>query len=138
VADFKVTNGVMNAQTIVLDTGPVIATGGGVINLKNERLDLHIKGHPKEVRLVRLRIPLELTGTLSRPRLGVEAGQAVGQAGLAAAVGAILTPLAAVLPFIDSGMAKDANCQALIAQAGTGNPAPVRKTAAGERAANRG
>ena len=133
VADFKVTNGVMRAQTIVLDTGPVIATGGGTINLKDEVLDLHIKGHPKEARLIRLRIPLEITGPFRNPHIGAEPGQAVGQAGLAAFVATVLSPLAVILPFVDSGLAKDANCQALIAQAGSGKPAPVLKPAVREK-----
>lgn len=129
VADFRVTGGMMNAQTLVLDTGPVIATGGGYINLKDERMDLRLRGHPKEVRLVRLRIPLQLSGPLRQPHLGVETGSAIGQGALAAVVATVLSPLAAILPFVDSGLAKDANCQALIAQAGTGHPAPVQATA---------
>ncbi len=129
VADFKVTDGIMNAQTIVVDTGPVIATGGGTVDLKRERLDLRLQGHPKKVQLIRLKLPLALTGPLREPHLGVQAGAAAGQAGLAAAVGALLSPVAVVLPFVDAGLAKDANCQALVAQAGTGHPALVEEAA---------
>lgn len=130
VADFKVTNGVANAQTIVFDTEPVIVTGGGTINLKTERLDLRVKGHPKEVRLLRLSLPLELEGSLRKPAFGVEAGSAVGQGAIAAVLGTALTPLAAILPFVDSGMADDANCQALIGRAGSSAPK-------GQQAANK-
>jgi hypothetical protein len=38
------------------------------------------------------------------------------QGGLAAGLGALLAPLAAVLPFVDAGLAKDANCAALSSQ----------------------
>jgi hypothetical protein len=123
LADFKVTDGVMRAQTIVFDTGPVIVTGGGVIDLRSERMDLKVKGHPKEVRLLRLNLPLELQGTLRRPAFGVEAGNAVGQGAIAAALGAALSPIAAILPFVDLGEHDDANCGALIGGAGT----PARK-----------
>ena len=57
-----------------------------------------------------------------------EAGAAVGQAGIAAAVGTLLAPLAAILPFVSSGMADDANCQALIGSAG--KPGAPGQTAA--------
>ena len=40
----------------------------------------------------------------------------------------MVTPLAAVLPFVDLGLAKDAACGALIAQAGK-QGAPVGKAA---------
>lgn len=122
VADFRVTDGVARAETIVFDTDPVIVSGGGTINLKTERMDLRVKGHPKEVRLLRLSLPLELEGSLRKPAFGVEAGSAVGQGAVAAVLGAALTPLAAILPFVDSGMADDANCQALIGRAGSPGP----------------
>lgn len=122
VADFKVRDGIMNAETIVFDTGPVIVAGGGVINLKNERIDIRVKGHPKELRLLRLSMPLELQGSLRQPRFGVETGTAVGQGALAAVLGSVLSPLAAILPFVDAGMADDANCAALIGGAGTPTP----------------
>lgn len=122
VADFKVQDGVMNANTIVFDTEPVIVTGGGTINLRTERMDLEVKGHPKKVRLLRLNLPLELQGSLRQPKFGVEAGGAVGQGAVAAALGAVLSPLAIILPFVDAGMADDANCQALINGAGAAKP----------------
>jgi hypothetical protein len=42
----------------------------------------------------------------------------VAQGGLAAVLGALINPLAALLPFVDPGLAEDADCGALIAQAG--------------------
>ncbi len=92
--------GVMTAQTIVLDTGPVIATGSSTMNFKTERVDLHLRGHLKKSRLIRLNIPLALTGPMRSPHLGGEAGHAAGQADLAALIGTVLAPIAAILPFI--------------------------------------
>jgi hypothetical protein len=42
-------------------------------------------------------------------------------------LGALLTPLAALLPFVDPGLAKDANCASLLA-AGKAQGAPVTTT----------
>jgi len=136
VADFKVRDGIMTAETILLDTDPVLASGGGTINLKDERMALRVKGHPKEFRLLRLSLPLQLEGPIRSPKFGVEPGAAVGQAGIAAVVGTLLSPLAAILPFVSEGRADDANCQALIGRAG--KPGPTQKTAEKAPLAKRG
>jgi hypothetical protein len=65
---------------------------------------------------------------MSAPKLGVEPGAAIAQGGIAAALGSALSPLAAILPFVDPGLAKDANCQALVADAAH-DGAPVTKAA---------
>lgn len=124
VADFQAKNGVLYAQRFMIDTGPVLAQGGGTVSLRDETMDLHIKGEPKEFRLVRLMLPIKLQGPLTAPKFGVDTSKVVTQVGLAAAVGAVLAPLAAVLPFVDSGLADDANCNALIAGAGKARAVP--------------
>ena len=125
VAHFQATDGVFSADRIVVDTGPVLVTGSGAVNMDTERLDLKVQGHPKKFQIVRLKLPILAQGTLLHPKMGVQPGQAIAQGGAAAALGAFLTPLAAILPFIDPGLAKDANCAALIAEAGQ-HGAPVK------------
>jgi hypothetical protein len=72
-----------------------------------------------------LALPVTVGGTLLRPKIGVEAGKAIGQGGVAVALATLLTPLAVILPFVDSGLAKNANCAALIAD-GAAEGAPVK------------
>jgi uncharacterized protein involved in outer membrane biogenesis len=117
IADFKAQDGILNAQTIVLDTGVVLTTGSGSVNLKNESLDVHLKGEPKEMRLVRLRTPILVSGTLLKPSFGVDPVQAGAQVGAATALGVLLTPIASILPFLSPDMASDANCNALMQSA---------------------
>jgi uncharacterized protein involved in outer membrane biogenesis len=117
LADFGVHNGVMSARNIVFDTGVVLVNGSGAVNLGSETMDLELKGKPKKFRLVRLIAPLTVQGTLSHPKFGVEPGGAIAQAGIGAALGAVLSPLAAILPFVSPGLEKDANCVALFSQA---------------------
>lgn len=117
VAHFRARNGVMRAENIVLDTGPVLVTGEGVVNLATERMELRVRGKDKKFRLGRVLLPVTVTGPIMGPKLGVEPGAALAQGGLAAALGSLLTPLAAVLPFVDPGLADDANCGALLAEA---------------------
>jgi uncharacterized protein involved in outer membrane biogenesis len=117
VANFRARNGVMTAENIVFDTQTVLTEGSGTVNLGTETLDLRLRGNPKEARLVRVIAPITVKGPLRSPQLGVEKGGAVGQAGLAAALGTLLSPLAAILPFVDAGLADDADCSALMAEA---------------------
>jgi hypothetical protein len=72
-----------------------------------------------------LRVPVRITGHLLAPSIGIDAGQAVKQGALAAALGA-LTPLAAVIAFVDPGLAKDENCAALLQSAQNSPAAPAR------------
>ena len=59
-------------------------------------------------------MPISVSGPLLHPKPTVEKGPAIGQAAAGLALGAVLSPLAAILPFVDAGLAKDANCSAMI------------------------
>ncbi len=116
VAHFSANQGALTAQQLLIDTGPVLIVGGGTINFASERMDMSLSGKPKEPVIGRLRAPIKISGLLSNPDIGVGAGQAAAQGGIAAALG-FLTPLAAVLPFVDPGLENDANCSALMVEA---------------------
>jgi uncharacterized protein involved in outer membrane biogenesis len=125
VAHFTVKSGVMSADRLVIDTAPVRIDGGGVINLDAETLAFRVRGHPKKFQLLRLQAPITVSGPLLHPRPNIEKGQAIAQGAGALALGAVLSPLAVLLPFVDAGLAKDANCGALMAQ-GQAAGAPVK------------
>jgi uncharacterized protein involved in outer membrane biogenesis len=134
VAQFDVKNGVMSVSDAVFDTGVVRAVGKGSVDLRTESLDLRLEGQPKKPRFVRLWAPITLKGTLLHPKLGVDAGKVAGQVGIAAAVGAVLAPLAAILPFVAPALAKDADCAALLSGA-KAQGAPVKASAVAAAAA---
>ena len=127
VAGFQVKDGVLASRQFVIDTDPVRVDGSGTINLRDETMNLQLQGKPKHFQLVRLRAPITVRGSLAHPELGVKAGAALGQGGLAAAL-AFLNPLASILAFIDPGLAKDANCGPLLATA-KAQGAPVKNSA---------
>lgn len=129
VADFRVTDGIARANRIVLDTGVVRVRGAGTINLKTERLNLTFEGESKKPRLLRLFIPIDIDGPLVKPGVTLRTGSAIAQGGIAAALATLLSPLAAILPFVEPGLAKDANCAVLVAE-GRAKGAPVGKSAA--------
>jgi uncharacterized protein involved in outer membrane biogenesis len=125
VADFKAVNGRLTADAIVFDTGPVLATGKGWIDLDRERMSFRIEGRPKEFRLVRALIPITVEGPILGPKVKLDTGQAVAQGGVGLLLASVVSPLAAILPFVDPGLAKDAACGALISDA-RGQGAPRR------------
>jgi hypothetical protein len=126
VAEFRAHDGVLTAQRLLIDTGEVQAQGAGVIDLRNETLNLALAGKPKRFRLIHLAAPITLKGRLDDPKFGVDLGKAAPQLGVAVALGVFASPLAAILPFISLGTAKDADCGALLAEAGADGASPVR------------
>jgi len=128
VAHFNAKGGVMSADRLVIDTAPVLIDGGGVINLDTETMAFRARGHPKKFQLVRLLAPITLSGPILHPKPGVEKGSAIAQGGVAVALAGVLSPLAAILPFVDAGLAKNADCAGLMAE-GKAQGAPVKAVA---------
>jgi uncharacterized protein involved in outer membrane biogenesis len=129
IADFRVADGIMRSSQLLADTEPVLITGEGTISLRDETVSVELKGNPKKFRLVSLNVPVTVTGTLKSPKPGVKPGGAIAQGGIGAALLAIVHPLAAILPFVDPGLTKDANCSALLSGA-RAKGAPVTKAQA--------
>lgn len=125
VADFEMHEGTLRARNIVFDTDDVLIDGKGKVDLERETYDLSIKGHPKKLRLLRLKSPITIQGPLRKPDVGIAGGEAVKQTGFAAALAAIVAPLAAVVAFVDPGLADDADCGALLTEA-KNKGAPVK------------
>ncbi|HEY2036319.1 MAG TPA: AsmA-like C-terminal region-containing protein, partial [Steroidobacteraceae bacterium] len=128
IADFAAHDGIAKVDQVVFDTDVVMITGLGDVNLRNERLNLQLTGQPKKFRFAVLRTPVEIRGTLSHPAVGLKGSKLAAQGAAAAVLGAIGTPLAAVAAFVDPGLNKTADCQALLADA-KAMGAPVRTAA---------
>ena len=116
VADFQVENGVMQPRILLLDTSATTVTGTGTVNLGTEHLDLNLKGKPKQATPIALGGPIQVNGTFKKTSFGLGA-EAYARGGAAVALGALLTPLAAILGFIDPGKDRDADCLGLETEA---------------------
>lgn len=129
VADFSVKGGVLQARNVVFDTDVVKVNGKGDIDLGPESIDLTLRGDTKQFRLTHVFLPITIGGHLRSPKLGVEVAPAAAQLGAAVALGAVLSPLAAILPFVDPGLAKNADCAGLMSEARS-TAAPVQPSQA--------
>ena len=126
VADFKVNDGLMSTEVFVLDTTDTNISGDGNINLKNESINLTLKPLPKNASFLSVRSPLFVRGTFKNPKFKPDMERIAARTGAAVALGALLTPLAAILPLIETGPGKDSDCGELIASIGKGShPKPV-------------
>jgi uncharacterized protein involved in outer membrane biogenesis len=114
ITEFKVTDGDARVGRLLIDTEPVLITGNGHVTMSDEKLDLNIAGKPKKIGFTRIRSPINLRGTLRDPSVSLSVPSLLEQGGIAVAAGVLLTPVAALLAFIDPGLAKDQNCSALL------------------------
>jgi uncharacterized protein involved in outer membrane biogenesis len=113
VASFLARDGTLHAQRLVADTDPVLITGEGQVHLDSESIDFAVRGHPKGLRLLRLRAPLWVQGTIIHPTIGLRAHAADAGDEPEAATGAAPASLASVLEFVDPSLAKDEDCASL-------------------------
>jgi uncharacterized protein involved in outer membrane biogenesis len=115
ITDFTVENGLMKPRVFVIDTDDTLITGSGTINLADEGLDLGIRGKSKGAGSLSLGGPITIGGTFRSPDVGLGA-EAIARGGAAIALGALLTPVAAALGFINPGTT-NADCSGLTAEA---------------------
>lgn len=122
--DFGVTNGLMQARSFIIDTDSAILNVSGNINLAQEQLDLTIQPNSKGLRVLSLRAPLYVRGSLKQPRVSVDKGVLAMRVGGAIAL-AVLAPVTALIPLIKSGPGENSECAKLLADARVKPVAPA-------------
>jgi uncharacterized protein involved in outer membrane biogenesis len=113
VADFGVKNGVMTPNMLMLDTDVTRINASGMIDLGDEKLDLIIVQKSKKLSLVALRPPIHIRGNLATPNISLDKSK-LATRGLGAIALGLVNPLLALLPLIEPGKDKDADCGRLI------------------------
>ncbi len=93
-ADFKIDSGVMSATRLFIDSEPVFIGGEGRVLLDPETLDLKLHGEPKRMRILRVKAPVLVQGTLLQPTFKVGSDDSH-------------------LQLVDRGAAHDADCASL-------------------------
>jgi AsmA family protein len=93
-ADFAIHTGVMQMTRFFIDSERVFISGEGRVLLDPETLDLKLHGEPKGLRILRLKAPVLVRGTLLQPKFSVDMA-------------------ASALQLVDRGTRRDADCTAL-------------------------
>ncbi|HZV66221.1 MAG TPA: AsmA family protein [Telluria sp.] len=114
--DFVVNKGLMQTRSFVVDTDEAVITVDGNINLANEQMNLTLRPETKSLRILSLRAPLYVRGSFSKPDVSVDKGVLALKAGGAAAL-AVVAPIAALLPLVNTGPGQDSECGKLLAAA---------------------
>lgn len=117
VMNFNVKDGMLTSNVVALDTKDSLLVGNVDINLKDEAINARLDAKPKDTSLLSLRIPITITGNLKSPSIGIDKEKTASRGAAAIVLGALLTPFAALLAFVEDGDAPDANCRALIKEA---------------------
>jgi uncharacterized protein involved in outer membrane biogenesis len=114
VADTEVKDGVVISRATVIDTSDTNVKVDGQVDLRDESLDLTVHPLPKDYSLLSLRSPLHVTGRLKTPTVRPDKELLI-RGGVAAVLGVVATPLAAIIPLIENGPGDDADCEKLMA-----------------------
>lgn len=125
-ATFDVKNGQGRSRVFVVDTDQTRFEGRGGFDLEQERLDLVITPQPKQPGILSLRAPLHVYGSFRQPDYGLDKRVLALRGGGAVAL-ALLNPLAALLPLVETGPGADTDCPRLLGAAQPQAKALARK-----------
>ncbi|HZX71182.1 MAG TPA: AsmA family protein [Rhodanobacter sp.] len=118
--DMSAKNGLFDMRLFVFDTGDAVINVDGTVNLATEKLDLEVQPHTRGLRILSLRSPLYVRGTLKHPDVGVQKGPLLLRGAGAIALGTIAAPAAALIALIapshDNEDSGDNTCRAVLQQ----------------------
>ena len=110
VAEYTLTNGLMQTKDLIVDTSEAEVRGTGNINLADETLDYKLVTKSKHFSVGTLSTPIDITGTLKTPSIKPEVGPLALKGGAAVGLG-VLFPPAAILPTIQFGTGNTGACE---------------------------
>jgi uncharacterized protein involved in outer membrane biogenesis len=105
--DLQLQRGVVQPRVAVLDSRDSTTRVQGQVNLRDESLALKATTRPKDLSPLSLRTPILVGGTLGAPAISLDGKTLAGKLLGAAALGALVGPLAALLPLVDTGTQDD-------------------------------
>ena len=114
-ADLVAKDGVWRPRLFFVDAETMRIDVDGSINLKDETLDLEMHPHSKGIRVLSLRSPLYLRGTLKHPDAGVEKGPLLARGVGAAVLGVVAAPAAALAALVAPSHENENACTGVLA-----------------------
>lgn len=129
VVDLQAKNGVFTPRVMVVDTTDTTVWVDGSLSLAAETLNLRAMALPKDFSPLTLRVPLYVRGHFANPQVSLEK-KPVGLKLAASVLLAIINPLAAVIPLLDTGNTNEAKQRAAgclnLMQKNRAAPSPVK------------
>ena len=101
--DVAAEQGVLKIRRAVFDNSDSTLRVGGQVDLRNETLALEARSQPKDISPLALRTPVRVSGTLAQPQIGIDGKRLAGKVLGSVILGAVVAPLAALLPLVDRG-----------------------------------
>jgi hypothetical protein len=114
---FTVRNGIAAADPILIDTSKNVIGGRGGFSFRNESLDLAIEADAKTFSAFSAQSPIGVGGYFAAPSIDPISGELVARAGIGLGLAALVSPLAAVVAFVDPGDAEPTRCGPVLAGA---------------------
>jgi uncharacterized protein involved in outer membrane biogenesis len=125
---FTVRGGVASADPILIDTQKNVILGRGSFNFKDESLNLDVRADGKKFSLFSGQSPVGVGGYFAAPSIDPLSPALLARGGAGVGLGAVLSPLAAILAFVDVGDAKSAACGPVL----SGAHAAAQRTSKGK------
>ena len=98
IGHFTLTDGVLTDRGILLDTTRVRVRGTGRVDFRDESIAMRLQPQPKQAQFFSLATPIEVSGSVTDPKIGVNAGDVLATAGVVLVLSAFFLK-AAVVPF---------------------------------------
>ncbi len=114
---FTVRNGIAAADPILIDTKKNVIGGRGGFSFKTESLDLAIEADAKTFSLFSAQSPVGVQGYFAAPKIDPISGELLTRAGAGLGLAALVSPLAAVVAFVDPGDGEPTRCGPVLAGA---------------------
>lgn len=119
-AKFDIKQGKATSSLILFDTEETQMLGEGSFDLGRETLDFRFVAEPKKAGILSMRTPINLSGTWTNTQIELEKGPMAARAAGALALALVATPLAALLPLVETGSGEDADCGQVLGQVPAG------------------
>jgi uncharacterized protein involved in outer membrane biogenesis len=112
---FDIAKGQGTSSVFVVDTEQTQITGDGVFDLEHETFDIKMEPKPKKPGILSLRTPVRLYGSFRNPDFALEKTPLALRAGAVVAL-AVVNPLAALIPLIETGPGAETDCGEVLGQ----------------------
>lgn len=128
VIAFTVRGGVGAADPILIDTQKNVVVGRGGFSFRNEAIDMAVRADGKKFSLFSGQSPVGVGGYFAAPKIDPVSDELAGRAGVGLGLALVASPVALIIPFVDPGDAKAAQCGPVLA----GARASAQRTSKGE------